>query len=142
MRLTPRSIVSAAILLAALLVAARRSAETATEQREAAVTRARAGHKAEAEAALRGMLAAGISPWSISTPTAAIASSHADASAGSLFFLRRELAPHQRRGEILPDVGDLLDVGAGEGLAAAADGEAAHAFVEEARGIALEHPDH
>src|SRR5262252_8807759 len=52
------------VLLLAVLALAGASplarAQTATQQREAAVLKARAGQKAEAQAALRAMLAAGV----------------------------------------------------------------------------------
>jgi biofilm PGA synthesis protein PgaA len=59
MRLVRRSIVCAAVLIAALLATAQGWAQTATEQREAAVLKARAGRMAEAQADLRAMLAKG-----------------------------------------------------------------------------------
>lgn len=59
MRLIRRPIVWGAVLIAALLGAPQGWAQTATEQREAAVLKARAGHMAEAQADLRAMLAKG-----------------------------------------------------------------------------------
>ena len=58
-RLTCRSIIWLPILIVGLLGAGSGMAQTATQQREAAVLKARAGNAAEAQAALRAMLAAG-----------------------------------------------------------------------------------
>ena len=58
-RLTCRSIIWLPILIVGLLGAGSGMAQTATQQREAAVLKARAGNTAEAQAALRAMLAAG-----------------------------------------------------------------------------------
>jgi biofilm PGA synthesis protein PgaA len=55
-----RAVICFAILIVALLGAALALAQTASQQREAAVLKARAGQMAEAQAALRAMLAAGI----------------------------------------------------------------------------------
>src|SRR3979490_948623 len=56
--------------------------------------------------------------------------------------LGRELAPDQRRGEVAPGEGHLLDVGAGHGVDAMADRLATQPFVEEARRIVGQHPQH
>src|SRR6478735_1748763 len=58
--LVRRSIIWSPILIVGLLCAEPAWTQSATQQREAAVLQARAGHMAEAQAALRGMLAAGI----------------------------------------------------------------------------------
>ena len=58
-RLTCRSIIWLPIVIVVLLGAGSGAAQTATQQREAAVLKARAGNAAEAHAALRAMLAAG-----------------------------------------------------------------------------------
>ena len=58
--LVRRSIIWSPILIVGLLCAEPAWTQSATQQREAAVLKARAGHMAEAQAALRGMLAAGI----------------------------------------------------------------------------------
>jgi biofilm PGA synthesis protein PgaA len=58
-RLTCRSIIWLPILIVGLLGAGSGMAQTASQQREAAVLKARAGNTAEAQAALRAMLAAG-----------------------------------------------------------------------------------
>src|SRR5258708_6293353 len=60
----------------------------------------------------------------------------------SLLLLRRQPAPDQRQLEVAPGVGDLVDLSAGERLAAAADQLAAHALVEEARRGVGQHPQH
>src|SRR4030088_2879135 len=56
--------------------------------------------------------------------------------------LGRELAPDQRRREVAPGEGHLLDVGAGHGVDAVADRLAAQPLVEEARRIVGQHPQH
>jgi biofilm PGA synthesis protein PgaA len=58
-RLACRSIIWLPILIVGLFGAGSGAAQTATQQREAAVLKARAGNTAEAQAALRAMLAAG-----------------------------------------------------------------------------------
>jgi biofilm PGA synthesis protein PgaA len=60
MRWVRRSLVAAGVVFAALLGAAQGWAQTATEQREAAVLKARAGKMAEAQADLRALLAKGV----------------------------------------------------------------------------------
>src|SRR5215813_7558450 len=55
-----RSVVWLPILVVGLLAAQVAWTQTATQQREAAVLKARAGHMAEAQAALRAMLATGV----------------------------------------------------------------------------------
>jgi biofilm PGA synthesis protein PgaA len=59
-RLACRSIIWLPILIVGLFGAGSGAAQTATQQREAAVLKARAGNMAEAQAVLRAMLAAGI----------------------------------------------------------------------------------
>jgi biofilm PGA synthesis protein PgaA len=59
-RLACRSIIWLPILIVGLFGAGSGAAQTATQQREAAVMKARAGNMAEAQAVLRAMLAAGI----------------------------------------------------------------------------------
>jgi biofilm PGA synthesis protein PgaA len=59
-RLACRSIIWLPILIIGLFGAGSGAAQTATQQREAAVLKARAGNMAEAQAVLRAMLAAGI----------------------------------------------------------------------------------
>jgi tetratricopeptide (TPR) repeat protein len=59
-RLVYRSVVCLPILVVGLLAAQAGWTQSATQQREAAVLKARAGQMAEAQAALRAMLAAGI----------------------------------------------------------------------------------
>ena len=58
-RLACRSIIWLPILIVGLFGAGSAAAQTSTQQREAAVLKARAGSMAEAQAALRAMLAAG-----------------------------------------------------------------------------------
>ena len=60
MRWVRRSLIAAGVALVALVGAAQGSAQTATELREAAVLKARAGKMAEAQADLRGLLARGV----------------------------------------------------------------------------------
>src|SRR6266851_1511901 len=57
-------------------------------------------------------------------------------------FLGRQLAAHQRRREVAPGEGHLLDVGAGHGVDAMADRLAAQPLVEEAGRIRRQHPQH
>src|SRR5258708_7585472 len=57
-------------------------------------------------------------------------------------FLGRELAPHQRHGEVAPGEGHLLDVGAGHGVDPVADRLAAQPLVEEARRVGRQHPQY
>src|SRR5476651_1505073 len=54
--------------------------------------------------------------------------------------VRSQFAAHQGGLEVAPGVGDLVDVGAGEGVGALADLLAAQPLVEEARGIVGQHP--
>src|SRR6185437_16287616 len=56
----------------------------------------------------------------------------------SLF--RRKLAADQRRVEVAPGVGHLLDLGAGHAIGAAADLRPAQSLVEEARRVVGQHP--
>jgi hypothetical protein len=58
-RLACRLIIWLPILIVGLFGAGSGAAQTATQQREAAVLKARAGNMAEAQTALRAMLAAG-----------------------------------------------------------------------------------
>ena len=61
--LVRRSFTVLALPVAGLICAVPAAAQTATQQREAAVQKARAGQTAEAIATLRSMLAAGLWLW-------------------------------------------------------------------------------